>query len=74
MKPLRHFRLEIIKKLSILRLIITIKPTISAWPRRETKMISFVPESYNPETIGAELAEFAKQNIRFEGTDGNILK
>ena len=42
--------------------------------RRETKMISFVPESYNPETIGAELAEFAKQNIRFEGTDGNILK
>jgi len=37
--------------------------------RREKKMISFAPESYNPETIGIELAEFAKQNIRFERTE-----
>ena len=42
--------------------------------RRKTKMISFIPESYNPETIGPELVEFAKQNIRFEGTDGSTIQ
>ena len=33
--------------------------------RRNTKMIKFVPKSYAPELLAPELAEFAKQEIRF---------
>lgn len=33
--------------------------------RRETKMISFVPASYDPKNIGPELIEFARQNFVF---------
>ena len=33
--------------------------------RRESKMIGFVPESFNPETIVPELEAFVTENIRF---------
>jgi tRNA 2-selenouridine synthase len=32
--------------------------------RRETKMISFIPDSFDPEKIGPELVEFAKKSFR----------
>lgn len=33
--------------------------------RRDTKMISFVPSTYEPEKIGPELVEFTRRHIRF---------
>lgn len=37
--------------------------------RRETKMISFVPDSYDPERIGPELIEFAKRSFCLHSED-----
>jgi tRNA 2-selenouridine synthase len=42
--------------------------------RRDSRMIPFVPTSYDPEKIGPELVEFSAQRVRFDSEPGTVIQ